>query len=315
MDSKPLILIAWYGNWPDYLPLFLDGCRRNPEFEVCLLGDSAPPAELPPSVRFSPMPMAELVRRISTATGCEVNIPRPYKLCDVRPAFGLALADHLQGREFWGFGDIDLVWGDLKLFASPRTLQNVDIFCVYKRFVSGAFTLIRNTPVMNEMFLRSPDWKRVFTSAEYFNFDECAKGWGALYYGAPYSELDVAVCSFSEVVFKAVESGEIRGYFETVILDFVQSLVEINERGVFECHTAYALLHFVRAKQRLTFALPKWNEVPPRYFMTAGGLFVTPGGGTLEKLRAVPYAKIARELGSRVRDRLSGLGNRLRRKK
>lgn len=312
MDAKPLILLPWYGAWPDYLPLFLDGCRRNPGFEVCLLGDAPPPGNLPPSVRFSRLPLAELVGRISAATGCAANIPRPYKLCDVRPAFGLALADYLSGREFWGFGDLDLVWGDLKLFASPRILQNVDIFCVYKPFVSGAFTLIRNTPVMNELFLRSPDWKRVFTSEEYFNFDECAKGWGALYEGATYAELDGAVCSFSEVVFQAVERGEIRGYFETVILDFVQSRVEVTERGVFECHTAYALLHFVRAKQRLTFALPKWSEVPPRYFMTAGGLFLTPGGGTMEKLRAAPYGKIARELGSRVRDRVQGLGNRLR---
>jgi hypothetical protein len=80
--------------------LFLDGCRRNPDFEVCFFDDDPLPGNLPPSARFVAMPLAELKRRFSSATGAEESIPNAYMLCYLRPILGLALGDFLRGCEF-----------------------------------------------------------------------------------------------------------------------------------------------------------------------------------------------------------------------
>ena len=304
MNPRPLILIPWYGRWPDYLPLFLDGCRRNPEFEVCFFGEEPPRETLPTSIRFVRMSLEELGGRFAAATGVEgVRIASPYKLCDLKPMLGLALQDYLADREFWGVGDIDLTWGDLGRFASREVLDRVDIFCVRKEYVTGSFMLVRNKPLMNRLFMRSPDWQRVLESDRSFCFDECAYAWQELIAGVRYDELEVPIRSFSEVVFAAMEAGEVRGYFETVAAEWIHSRVDVTARGIVMARMAYALLHFVIIKKRKVFAYPNWKEVPVNYSLTPGGLFFRRGAGGLERLRTFPFGRIAGKVARKLRQR------------
>ena len=299
--KAPLILIPWYGPWPDYFPPFLDGCRRNPEFEVLFFSDTPPPEKHPASVSFVNISLERFAKLISSAAGTEVRVSRPYKLCDFKPVYGLALKEWIGDREFWGFGDIDVIWGNLKKFASEKVLAGVDIFCVRKEYVSGAFTLIRNNAVMNAMFMRSPDWRRVFTEPNYFGFDECATQWHELIFGARYDELNSPICSFSEVVFRALEHGEIRGYFETVALEDGHSRVDVSERGVFEYFVGYALFHFVIVKRRAAFVYPKWSQVPLRYHLTRRGFLLANGDGVWKQLTSIRYFAIASKLSQKLK--------------
>jgi hypothetical protein len=39
------------------------------------------------------------------------------------------LKDYLKGYDFWGFGDLDLVYGDIRAFLTERVFHNVLYFC------------------------------------------------------------------------------------------------------------------------------------------------------------------------------------------
>ena len=301
VPTRPLLLMPWFGSWPHYLPLFLDGCRRNPQFEVCIFTDQTPPPAFPGSVKFVAMSLAEFVDRVARATGVPVRVEESYKLCDLKPAYGLAFQDYLAGRDFWGFGDLDLVWGDLGRFATPAILASHDLFTVRKEYVSGCLTLLRNNPLLNSLFMRSPDWQRVFGDPSNFSFDECAAQWNPLIFGARYEELKSPFCSFSEVVFQAAAKGEIRGYFETVALEDVHSRVDVTERGVFEFWVSYALFHFVMVKHRPGFVYPDWKRVPPSYHVSRQGFLMDNSRPLLEQVGSLKLSKVAGNFAARTR--------------
>jgi hypothetical protein len=59
-------------------------------------------------------------------------------------------------------------------------------------------------------------------------------------------------------------------------------------------------------RRGLGFFYPKWSKVPARYYMTTlvawppslrGGLFFEQGAGRFEKLRSLPFKKLAKALG------------------
>jgi hypothetical protein len=286
------VLLPYFGQWPDYLPLFLDGCRRNPEFNFLFVTD-CPPPPAPPNVEFVKLSLADVLRLANTKLGVSVAFKRSYKLCDLRPAYGLIFEDYLRGWDFWEFGDIDCIYGRLRNFASPQILGWVDVFCCRKEYISGVFTLIRNTPVLCQLFRESPDWQEVFGSERVMFFDECAGLWNDLIFGKTIWECQRKIKSFTEVVFDAIRAERICGFFETVAVEDVHSLTEVTRAGVFQNWTGWMLLHFVMCKRRWYFQFPLWDRIPERYFVTRHGFYQENEMRKLRRLLAFEWRRSA----------------------
>ncbi|MCF2561212.1 hypothetical protein I6E06_01725 [Bifidobacterium boum] len=98
-------------------------------------------------------------------------IPKPYKLCDFKPAYGLIAEDFIQGYEYWGHCDCDLLFGNLSGILTPILDLNYD-----KIFAVGHLTIYKNTYENNRIFMREHNgvllYKNVFTSERIWGFDE-----------------------------------------------------------------------------------------------------------------------------------------------
>ena len=100
----------------------------------------------------------------------DIEIKRPYKLCDFRPAYGLIFEEYLKNYDFWGHCDIDQIFGNIKNFVTEEVLNKYD-----KINKNGHFVLYRNTLRMNNLFKEKGslfDYVDVFKSNENFAFDE-----------------------------------------------------------------------------------------------------------------------------------------------
>jgi hypothetical protein len=269
---KVRILLPYFGKWPKYLPLYLDGCRRNPDFEFLFITD-CPHVDASENVRFVEFTLQEVKALAEEALSITIALDRPFKLCDLRPAFGLIFKDYLEDCDFWGWGDIDCVYGNLARYASHETLASIDVFSCRKEYLSGVFTLIRNSKEMNYLFQESPDWKRAFSASTYFAFDECSMLWHNLIFGKSYAECRREVVSFSEIVRSAIEDKRIRGFFETVAAEDAYADVMVNERGVFLNWSGWMLLHFVVMKNRWYFCFPNWSQIPESYIVSRLGFW------------------------------------------
>lgn len=176
MSTSPSICLVmpYFGKWPFWMPFFLQSCRLNPSVEWLFYSDCAPLDNCPENVRVVSMSFADYCQHVSSRLDIDFRPTQAYKLCDIRPAFGLIHEADLQGYDFWGFGDIDLVYGDLRAYFTAERLQSHDLYSTHARRVSGHLCLIRNTPRMRDAFKRMPSWRQRFCDPQHQALDEGA---------------------------------------------------------------------------------------------------------------------------------------------
>ncbi len=167
-------VIPYFGAWPFWFPFFLARCRANPTVDWLLFSDCGEPADCPPNVRVVATSYVDYCQRVAQRLGIAFAPPNPYKLCDLKPAMGYLHEDDLRGYDFWAFGDIDLVFGDLRAWFSAERLAKKDLFSTHERRISGHCCLVRNTRQMREAFLLMPDWRRRLSIPTHEGLDEGA---------------------------------------------------------------------------------------------------------------------------------------------
>lgn len=158
---KIVLITPWVGEPPEWMSKFW---RR--------IGASAPLIEW----RFLPLDwrilqgLAKLVLKVDVPDEHD-----PRKLCDFRPAFGRLFAPELVGADWWGWCDLDCVFGDLPGYLPPWVLNDFDLITDHQSIVNGPFTIMKNNELMNDLFLEEPAIRHILESPEYFNFDEDGK--------------------------------------------------------------------------------------------------------------------------------------------
>ena len=174
MPSVVLVTV-WIGPLPAYLPLFLGSCRANPSVSFLIVCDQPAPDGLPPNVRWVPMTLDGLNTRATARLGTPVRITTGYKVNDLKPLFGVVFADEIGADDFWGFCDVDLLWGNLRRFLTDAFLASGDLFSFRgPSWLSGSLTLFRTTSVASRLYERIPTWRAVLADPRYHGIDEAA---------------------------------------------------------------------------------------------------------------------------------------------
>jgi hypothetical protein len=91
------------------------------------------------------------------------------KVWDYRGSLGLLYEEEAKGYDFWGHTDFDVVYGDVDKWVTDEFLSELDVHSNHIDYVNGCWTLYRNKPEVNELFLKA-DWKKYMTQPE-------ANGW------------------------------------------------------------------------------------------------------------------------------------------
>lgn len=168
--KKLIFIVPYFGPLPGYFHewAFSAGYLRDQAVDFLLITDQTAAFELPANIRVWKLPFEEFKARLQEKFDFPIAVPRPYKLCDFRPAWGYVFEDRLKGYDFWGNCDIDQVWGDVRAFITDDILDRYD-----RIHFLGHFTLYRNTPEMNGLF-RKPGaiygHRKVFSDAMHYSF-------------------------------------------------------------------------------------------------------------------------------------------------
>ena len=166
-----LILIPYFGRWPEWFPLYLESCRANPSVHWRFFTDCPLPPDPPPNVGFERTDFGAYCERVSQSLGIDLKPARAYKVCDLRPAFGEIHAEAIAGYDYYGYGDIDVIYGDIRRFYDDRVLSHLCVSSHWDR-CSGHFTLLRNLPLVRSAFRRIPRWRERMANPEYQALDE-----------------------------------------------------------------------------------------------------------------------------------------------
>lgn len=165
-------LVPYFGTLPGKaFRLWLQSCRANPTVDWVLITDDKTEYDYPENFHVYYCTFAEIVKRINDNYDFEIFLDRGWKLCDYRPAYGELFAKELEGYDFWGHCDIDLMFGDIRKFYTDELLEKYDKIGHF-----GHSTLYRNTPEVNARYKYEAEglvsYKDAFTSEKGLCFDE-----------------------------------------------------------------------------------------------------------------------------------------------
>jgi hypothetical protein len=266
------------GPLPQYFPLWIRSCKYNPEVNFLVFGSHLPEKSPIENVKFINTSLDEFEKRASKSAQTQARVGSPTKICDFKPDFGHIFREYIDPFDFWGYCDIDVVWGDLSPLLRDEILEGIDIVSVRgDRFLSGPCTFYRNTSTLRKLYKRSPTWEEVFTDPNHWAFDEDFGRGGA----RPIREIrhhDDPV-SMVDITMHEVDKGRIDFYTPeppyviheptpTSSCTFEWSKGALTKEGSEEA-LAY---HFLFTKNAPFFRIPEWAEVPDPFVIDSCGV-------------------------------------------
>lgn len=174
MSSSLVFIIPYFGRWPFWMPYFLRSCASNPDIDWLLYSDCGEPAHLPANVHYRQLSFSAYCAFVSQRLSIDFAPTHPYKLCDLKPALGFIHEADITRYDFWGFSDLDLIYGDLRQYFDEQRLARFDFFSTHERRVSGHLCLMRNTEKMRRAFLRAKNYLPRLCQQQHYALDEGA---------------------------------------------------------------------------------------------------------------------------------------------
>lgn len=155
--KKCAFIIPYFGRFPKSFAVFLKSCASNPNYDWLVFTDDRTKYLYPKNVKVKYMSYKNLTELIDEKFGFTVAMDYPYKLCDLKPAYGFIFEEYIQEYKVWGHCDIDTVLGDLDTFLTDALLAEYD-----KLFCLGHMTLYKNTFDNNRVFMSIYNGQRLY---------------------------------------------------------------------------------------------------------------------------------------------------------
>ncbi len=175
--------------------------------------------DLPENVIFVKKSLDEIKKLTSEKLDLAFQMDFPYKLCDLRPAYGVVFDDFIKGYDFWGYCDIDVIFGKIRNFMTSEVLDHYDVVSPRHGYLLGAFTLFRNTQKINELYKQSKDYKKVFSSSKHYCFDETNFVYEPFIREVSPYDIHTEIESMTHVVKKLNHQKYIHAYFDFHVID------------------------------------------------------------------------------------------------
>lgn len=270
-SKKILLLLPYFGKWPEYLNLYLKGCELNQWLDILFITDCEPPKKYPKNIRFIKSNLSIVSNLIAKNLGLkEYVLPFSYKLCDFKPSYGAIFQEYIKGYDYWGYGDIDLIYGNLESKVKQEIEDGFDIISARAEIVSGSFTLIKNNNYNNQLYTKIQDFNILAINPEYVGIDETSHN-SAIWDGL--DKLDLPKSCFTYLVANEHHNGHIKASFKTFICELLLKfdVVEFNMGELTFQNQTLGYYHYVMNKRRGYFSYPKWEVIPNKFYITDTG--------------------------------------------
>jgi len=175
-DRWLIMLIPYFGKWPEWIDLFVESCKWNPSVCWRIYTDCGAPQNKAENVEIIDFTLADYKALVSDRLGLRFNPSDPYKLCDIRPALGYIHEQEIAEFRFFGFGDVDVVYGNIRKFYTDELLDQWDVLSTHNERLSGHFAVLRNTPQLRRAFRGIPNHRALLERPEYVGIDETLFG-------------------------------------------------------------------------------------------------------------------------------------------
>lgn len=178
MKNRIALVIIWIGKMPDFFELWKKTCLYNEDVDFLLYTDQEIDSDA--NLIVKKISIDSFNKRVRKTLGLNSNVKKPYKVCDFRPAFGHIFENDLKGYSYWGYCDIDMVFGRISNFIKPAIDGGYE-----KINHNGHLTIFKNTEKNRFLYKEKGakfSYQKVFLSDEHYAFDEFSGIWSIAKY-------------------------------------------------------------------------------------------------------------------------------------
>jgi hypothetical protein len=169
---KIALIMPYFGKYPEWIDLYFYSCEQNKTIDFYFFTDCEVPENHADNLIFQKISFADYCKMVSEKLQIDFSPESPYKLCDLKPFYGFLYKDLLENYDFWGFGDVDVIWGNIKKFYTEDMLKQYNIFSTHADRLSGHLAIIRNNQKYRELCFKIKNWKIKLTAQNNFALDE-----------------------------------------------------------------------------------------------------------------------------------------------
>lgn len=274
--NQACFIIVYFGNWPSWISHFFQSCGHNPGIHWMIFTDCGSPGLIPKNVFIQDFNKTLIEELVSAKWGTPYRFSYGYKLCDLKPAYGHIFSEYLEDYSYWGYTDLDLVYGDIADFVGPAVFSSSDVITASEKIIVGHFALFRNSEAMKLLYQECPGYLDKLLEEHYQAFDEKC---------------------FSAHVKAEAESGRLRLYQKDIQLDDCviwwsgrpKFLILIWEGEVVDLFKVRKLcyFHFIQSKYKEHFSCKSLHS-SERFFIDGNGFHPVAGlRGWVSLFRAV----------------------------
>lgn len=283
MKLKSIAIIAcWYGKYPWYFSYFIHSCKFNPTIDFYLVTDNSEIIpNKPDNVIIINKSMEEFKKNASDKLRFDVKFDDAYKICDFKPAYGFLFPEIIEKYDFWGQCDLDVIFGNVRNFFTAEMLSQYDFISLRHDYATGCFMLFRNNELMKTFFMKSKDYKRVFSESRHYCFDECNFAWNELANGKSIFEIETEVESFTYVVRKAEREKQIRAHFDFILIEGLTGRVTFdNGRIYYKNEFEGIMYHIIQLKK--VYNPPRKIKIPNKYYISKTRIYTSKKNNSIE---------------------------------
>jgi hypothetical protein len=143
MKNKVVIIAVYFGPFPSYFNLFKKTAFFNKDYDWMIFTDQVQQIIREQNILYIPYNLKIFNKKISTLLKTDIKITEPIKLCDARPCFAAVFNYFVEGYDWWGWTDLDLLNGNFNNFINDNVLDNHDVITTINRpGIYGPFTLV-----------------------------------------------------------------------------------------------------------------------------------------------------------------------------
>lgn len=292
-------MIPQFGPLPGYINFFIKSAAYATEISDFIFFTDQEFSDLAkaPNVSFKKMTLKEFTKVANEKLNVNFSISKAYKLCDLKPMYGLIFEDYLDGYTHWGHCDFDILIGDVKKLLINHEFEKFDIFSTQKIYASGPFLIYRNSEKIKRFFMNSHSWKSVLAQPLYQGFDEAGDVIRELWKGRDIDDCPATVCSMTHLMMngKLLHELQVSVSMKELITEKFEEETEILfDRGKLTvCPTGRELFifHFMNRKNRTWF-----NEllISKKNVTFTFGEYGFKSGSRLEFLIGLGYSLVKR---------------------
>jgi hypothetical protein len=277
------LVVCYFGAPPAWINHYLLSCAYNPSIDFLLFTDQDNFPATPRNVRLERLDAAAFNALATRKLGFPVSLSRPYKLCDFKPTYGHLFEDRLAGWDYWGYADVDVIYGDVRRFLSLAKFDRFDIFSARKEFLAGHFSLFRNSSRMRVLYQQSRNYRSTLQCPETLSFDECGMQWGRRLQGKPLT--DAASCdSMMHVIARLTRGNKISACYAAEAFEWSHLAAKPHWRLQWRAGRLWSVeqrreamyLHFNAFRRRAGFRRPPRLGVDAAFDISPNGIEPTP---------------------------------------